>query len=128
MNLECIQTDKAPKAIGPYSQGIRAGQFLFVSGQIPINPQTGEVVTGGIQAQTKQVLDNLQSIITEAGCTLQDVVKTTIFLKDMNNFDIVNDTYGKYFSTNPPARACIEVSRLPKDVEVEIEAIVFVKG
>jgi len=128
MQKQVIQTDNAPKAIGPYSQGIKAGQFLFVSGQIPINPQTGELVTGDIQVQTRQVLENVKAIIEEAGCKLTDVVKTTIFLKDMNQFALVNETYGEYFPVNPPARACIEVARLPKDVEVEIEAIVFVQS
>ncbi|MGI6226158.1 MAG: RidA family protein [Peptococcales bacterium] len=126
MKKEVIQTEKAPKAIGPYSQGIKAGQFLFVSGQIPINPQTGEVVSGNIQNQTEQVLENLKAIIEKAGATLEDVVKTTIFLKDMNQFTLVNDTYSQYFSINPPARACVEVARLPKDVGVEIEAIVLI--
>jgi len=123
---EVIHTEKAPKAIGPYSQGVKAGQFLFVSGQIPVNPQTGELVTGDIQVQTKQVMENVKAIVEEAGCKLTDVVKTTIFLKDMNQFSLVNETYGGYFPVNPPARACIEIARLPKDVDVEIEAIVFV--
>lgn len=125
MEKEIIQTENAPKAIGPYSQGVKVGQFLFVSGQIPIDPKTGEVVLGDIQVQTKQVLDNLKAIIEEAGSTLNDVVKTTIFIKDMNQFALVNDTYSKYFSANPPARACIEIARLPKNVDVEIEAIVL---
>ncbi|NLT96103.1 MAG: RidA family protein [Clostridia bacterium] len=128
MNLEIIHTDKAPKAIGPYSQGVKAGQFLFISGQIPMDPQTGELIKDDIQAQTKQVLENLQAIVSQAGCTLQDVVKTTIYLKDMNNFSLVNEIYAQYFPVNHPARACIEVSRLPKDVGVEIEAIVYLKG
>ena len=127
MKLEIIQTNNAPKAIGQYSQGIKAGQFLFVSGQMPVNPQTGELITGDIQAQTKQVLQNVEAIIVEAGCTLKDVVKTTIFLKNMNQFGLVNDAYSKFFSVNPPARACVEVARLPKDVDVEIEAIVFIQ-
>lgn len=128
MNLEIIHTDKAPKAIGPYSQGVKAGQFLFISGQIPMDPQTGELIKDDIQAQTKQVLENLQAIVSQAGCTLQDVVKTTIYLKDMNNFSLVNEIYAQYFPVNHPARACIEVSRLPKDVGIEIEAVVYQKG
>lgn len=127
MQKKVIQTDLAPQAIGPYSQGIRAGQFLFISGQIPFLPQTGELVAGDIQAQTQQVLENLQAIIEEAGCTLQDVVKTTIFLKDMNEFSLVNDVYSRFFTENPPARSTVEVARLPKDIGVEIDAIVFVQ-
>jgi len=127
MERTIIQTDKAPKAIGPYSQAVKAGQFLFVSGQIPINPVTGELVKGDIQAETQQVLENLKAIIEKAGSTLKDVLKTTIFIKDMNNFSLINEIYEKYFLTDPPARACVEVARLPKDVNVEIEAIVFTK-
>jgi len=121
-----INTDKAPQAIGPYSQAVKAGQFLFVSGQIPINVQTGELVKGDIQAETREVLENLKAIIEAAGAQMKDIIKTTIFLKDMNNFALVNETYGGYFQIEPPARACVEVSRLPKDVNVEIEAVVFV--
>ncbi|KJS87743.1 MAG: hypothetical protein JM58_03515 [Peptococcaceae bacterium BICA1-8] len=120
-----INTEKAPQAIGPYSQAVKAGQLLFVSGQLPINAQTGELVKDGIQAETKQVLENLQAIIEAAGAQMKDIIKTTIFLKDMNNFALVNETYGGYFQFEPPARACVEVSRLPKDVNVEIEAVVF---
>lgn len=124
-SVEIIHTDKAPRAIGPYSQGVKAGPFIFISGQIPVNPQTGEVVKGDIRAHTRQVLENLQAVVSEAGCTLQDVVKTTIFLKNMDDFNLVNEIYAEYFPVDPPARACIEVSRLPKDVGVEIEAIVY---
>ncbi|MFZ5942915.1 MAG: RidA family protein [Bacillota bacterium] len=121
-----INTDKAPQAIGPYSQAVKAGQLLFVSGQIPINAQTGELVKDDIQAETKQVLENLKAIIEAAGAQMKDVIKTTIFLKDMNNFALVNETYAGYFPADSPARACVEVSRLPKDVNVEIEAIILV--
>lgn len=122
-----IQTDKAPRAVGPYSQGIKAGQFIFISGQIPMDPQTGEMLKDDIQAQTKQVLENLQAVVSQAGCTLQDVVKTTVFLRNIDDFSLVNDVYGRYFSVNPPARSCVEVSRLPKDVDIEIEAVVYQK-
>jgi len=127
MKRSIIQTDKAPQAIGPYSQAVKVGDFLFVSGQIPIDPQSGQLVTGDIQMETKQVLENLQAIIREAGATLSDVVKTTIFINDMDNFGLVNEIYGRYFSDDPPARACVEVSRLPKDVNVEIEAVVYLQ-
>lgn len=127
MNIEKVQTDNSPKAIGPYSQGIKAGQFLFISGQMPIDAKTGKIVDGDIKIQTKQVLKNIKAIVEEIGYTLEDVVKTTIFLKDMGEFSLVNEIYAKYFKINPPARSCIEVARLPKDVNIEIEAIVFLK-
>ena len=121
---EIIATNNAPGAIGPYSQGVKtAGGLLFVSGQIPLVPATGAVVEGGIEAQTTQVLDNLKAIVTEAGYSLSDVVKTTVYITDMGNFGKVNEIYGKYFTKNCPARVCVEVSRLPKDVLVEIDVI-----
>lgn len=121
---EIIATNNAPGAIGPYSQGVKtAGGLLFVSGQIPLVPATGAVVEGGIEAQTTQVLDNLKAIVTEAGYSLSDVVKTTVYITDMGNFGKVNEIYGKYFTQNCPARVCVEVSRLPKDVLVEIDVI-----
>lgn len=123
MKKQAILTNKAPSAIGPYSQAIRTGDLLFVSGQIPIDPATGELVRGGITEETKKVLENLKAIVEAAGGSLADVVKTTIFLKDMNQFGAVNEVYGKYFQQPYPARATIEVARLPKDVQVEIEAI-----
>ena len=119
-----ISTDQAPAAIGPYSQAVLTkGGMLFVSGQIPIVPATGEIATGGIKEQTKQVLDNLTAIAEKAGFTLADTVKCTVYIKDMNDFAVVNEVYGTYFKTNPPARVCVEVSRLPKDVLVEIDLI-----
>ena len=118
-----IQTDQAPAAIGPYSQAIRAGNMLFISGQIPLNPKTGELVTGDIEAQTKQVIANLKAILEAAGATMNHVVRTTIFLKDMGNFAKVNAVYGEAFSAPFPARATVEVARLPRDVGVEIDAI-----
>ncbi|WP_371364271.1 2-iminobutanoate/2-iminopropanoate deaminase [Sporomusa rhizae] len=120
---QVINTDKAPKAIGPYSQAIKANGFLFVSGQLPVVPATGEFAEGGVAAQTKQSLENIKSILLQAGATLDDVVKTTVFIKDMNDFSVVNNVYGEYFSKNFPARACFEVARLPKDALVEIEVI-----
>jgi 2-iminobutanoate/2-iminopropanoate deaminase len=123
MKKRVIQIEKAPKAIGPYSQAIQAGPFLFVSGQIPIDPATGEFVGGDIRQQTRQVLENIQQILESQRLGLQDVVKTTIFLKDMGNFSQVNETYATYFPTEPPARSTVEVARLPKNAEVEIEVI-----
>lgn len=128
MNKEIIYSKNAPAAIGPYAQGVKVGNLLFISGQLPINPKTGELLTGDIQAQTKQVIENLKAIIEEAGATLGDVVKTTVFLKDMNEFSLVNEVYGEYFKENPPARVCVEIARLPKDAQVEIEAVVLVKN
>ncbi len=124
--LETVMTDKAPKAIGPYSQAILANGFLFVSGQIPINPENGEILSGDIQAQTKLVMNNLSSILEKAGTSLEKVVKTTIYLKDMDDFQVVNNTYGEFFPGHKPARACVEVARLPKDVRIEIDAIAVV--
>jgi 2-iminobutanoate/2-iminopropanoate deaminase len=118
-----ISTDLAPAAIGPYSQAIQFGDLLFVSGQIPLNPKTGELVAGDIEVQTKQVLENLQAIIEEAGMTLQNVVKCSCFLKDMENFVKFNDVYNRFFAESLPARETVEVGRLPKDALVEISAI-----
>jgi 2-iminobutanoate/2-iminopropanoate deaminase len=122
-----VQTDRAPQAIGPYSQAVRTGDFVFVSGQIPLTPD-GEPVTGGVEEQTRQVLTNLKEILDAAGSGLEQVVKTTIFLKDMNHFQQVNEVYARFFGEFRPARACVEVSRLPKDVSVEIEAVAIVKN
>ncbi len=123
MTKSVIQTAAAPAAIGPYSQAVRTGSLLFVSGQIPLDPSSGQVVTGGIEAQTHQVLKNLTAILTAAKASLGDVVKTTIFLKDMQQFQVVNEIYGSYFKPPYPARATVEVARLPKDVAVEIECV-----
>lgn len=127
MSKKMISTPEAPAAIGPYSQAVSAGDFLFVSGQIGLQPGTGELVEGGVTAQTTQVMENLKAIIQAAGASLHDVVKCTIYLKDMSDFGKVNDLYGSYFGEAPPARATVEVSRLPKDVAVEIDAIVLLK-
>lgn len=123
MNRKVIATDQAPGAIGPYSQAIQAGGFLFVSGQIPLNPETGEIPED-IAAQTRQSLANVQAIVTAAGATLADVVKTTVFIRNMAQFPVINEAYAVFFEKDPPARACVEVARLPKDVLVEIEAVV----
>ena len=120
---EKIATPNAPQAIGPYSQAIRYGDFLFVSGQIAIDPQTADIIEGDIEAQTEQVLKNIAAIIEAAGMSLQDVVKCTCFLKDMNDFVRFNGVYEKYFGEILPARETVEVSRLPKDVRVEVSAI-----
>lgn len=123
---KAIFTNKAPAAIGPYSQAIEAGDFIYVSGQIPINPSTGEVVEG-IENQTEQVLQNLNAILEEAKVTFEDVVKFTIYLKSMDDFATVNVIYGKYLTEPYPARATVEVSRLPKDVLVEMDVVVYRK-
>jgi len=118
-----IRTGNAPQPIGPYAQAIKAGgNFLFLSGQIPLDAD-GNMAVGGIKTQTKQVLENIKAVLTEAGLTMRNVVKTTVFLKDMKDFADMNAVYGEYFSENPPARSAIEVARLPKDVSVEIECI-----
>jgi 2-iminobutanoate/2-iminopropanoate deaminase len=120
---DIISTPDAPKAIGPYSQGIRANGFIFVSGQVAIDPATQQVVTGDVAAQTARVIQNLSEILEAAGSGLGKVVRTTVFLKNMNDFGAMNEVYGKYFSAAPPARSTVEVSRLPKDVLVEIDVI-----
>jgi len=122
-----ISTDKAPKAIGPYSQAIEAAGLLFASGQIPIVPATGEIIAGGIEEQTEQVLSNIEAILAAKGLGFADVVKTTVFLADMNDFATVNGIYAKAFVENPPARSCVQVARLPKDVKIEIETIAVCK-
>jgi 2-iminobutanoate/2-iminopropanoate deaminase len=122
-----VKTDKAPKAIGPYSQGIIANGFVFCSGQIPLIPETGELATGLIKDQTRQVLRNVSAVLAAAGSSPDDVVKCTVFLQDMNDFAAMNDVYAEFFKTPFPARAAVQVARLPRDVKVEIEAIAVVK-
>ena len=124
MTIKTINTDNAPAAIGPYSQAAVAGDMLYVSGQIPLDPSSGEVVDGGVSAQAKQVLENLKAVVEAAGSDLSKVVKVTIYITDMGQFAVVNEIYGTYFSSPFPARACVEVSQLPKGVEVEMDAIV----
>ena len=123
---KAIHTEKAPAAIGPYSQAIQAGDFLYVSGQIPINPQSGGVVDG-IANQTKQVLENLKAILNEAGTDFSEVVKFTIYLSSMENFAEVNEIYGSFLKEPYPARATVEVSRLPKDVLIEMDVVAYTK-
>jgi 2-iminobutanoate/2-iminopropanoate deaminase len=120
---QTVQTEQAPKAIGPYSQAIKANGFVFASGQIPIIPETGEFVAGGIVEQTEQVIKNLSRVLEAAGSGLDRVVKTTVFLADMEEFVAMNEVYGKYFSEEPPARATVEAAGLPRGARVEIEAI-----
>lgn len=122
MKREVIHTNNAPGAIGPYSQGIIVGDFVYTSGQIPINPATGEMATN-IKLATKQSMENVKAILEAAGTSLENVVKTSIFLKDLNDFTAVNEVYGTYFTENPPARSCVQVAKLPKDAVIEIEAI-----
>lgn len=125
MDKKIIYTEKAPKPIGPYSQAIQAGEFLFLSGQIPIDPSTGEVIKGDVREQTRQVLENLKAILESQGLGMENVVKVTIFLKDLTRFNEVNEVYKTYFSTSAPARTTVEISRLPRDCELEMEAIAF---
>ena len=123
---EIIQTEHAPQAIGPYSQAVRANGLIFASGQIPIDPQTGQFVAGGITEQTEQVLKNLEAVLEAAGSGLVNVVKTTVFLIDMQEFTAMNEVYGRFFKEQPPARATVAAARLPRDARVEIEAIALV--
>ena len=120
---EIIATDKAPAAIGPYSQAVKTGNLLFTSGQIPIDPATNTLVEGGIEVQARRVFENVQAILTASGASMNQVAKTVVFLKDMNDFAKVNEIYAEYFTGDFPARSCVEVARLPKDVLIEMEAI-----
>jgi 2-iminobutanoate/2-iminopropanoate deaminase len=120
-----IKTSNAPQAIGPYSQAVEAGGLVFVSGQIPIDPKSGNVVPIDIKVQTRQVMENAKAILSAAGCGMSQVVKTTIYLKNMSDFAAVNEIYGGYFPSDPPARATIEVSRLPKDVAIEMDFVAW---
>lgn len=125
--LKKISTDKAPAAIGPYSQGIIAGDFLFASGQIPIIPETGELTGGDITVQAEQVMKNVGELLKEAGISYENVVKTGCFLADMNDFAAFNEVYAKYFKETPPARSCVAVKTLPKNVLCEVEVIAYLK-
>ena len=120
---QAVATDKAPKAIGPYSQGVRAGNLLFVSGQVPIDPATGNIIDGDIKAQTDRVMRNLTAILEAAGASMDNVVRCTVYLADMNDFAAMNEVYGSYFSQPAPARSTIQAVRLPKDANVEIDVI-----
>lgn len=123
---QIISTPKAPAAIGPYSQAIVVNNMVYTSGMIPIIPATGELETGDIKAQAKQALSNLEALLIESGSSMEKVIKTTVFIKDMNDFADINEVYATFFTANPPARSCVEVARLPKDVLIEIEAIALV--
>jgi 2-iminobutanoate/2-iminopropanoate deaminase len=122
MNKQTVSTQNAPAAIGPYSQGVKVGNLIFTSGQLPMNPQSGELVAN-IEGATKQSLDNVKAILESAGSSMDKIVKTVVFLKDMNDFVAMNAVYATYFPSNPPARSAVQVARLPKDAVVEIEAI-----
>ena len=124
---QIISTDKAPQAIGPYSQAVRVGNLLFTSGMIPIDPATNTLVEGGIEVQAKQAIGNLAALLEASGSSLNKVVKTVVFIKDMNDFAKVNEIYATFFTENFPARSCVEVARLPKDVLIEIEAVAEVE-
>jgi len=120
---DIVTTDRGPKPIGPYSQGVKANGFLYLSGQVALDPKTNEMLTGDIRQQTERALENIKGILEAAGSNLHHVVKTTVFLKDMNEFPQMNEVYGRYFTTAPPARSTVQVARLPKDALVEIEVI-----
>ena len=123
MSREIISTDQAPAAIGPYSQAVKTNGLVFVSGQLPINPATGELVSGDIRAETRQTMTNVGAILSAAGSAFDRIIKTTLFISDMEQFAVINEVYAEFFAGNPPARACVEVARLPKDARVEVEAV-----
>jgi len=123
--MEIISTTNAPQAIGPYSQAVKVGDFLYTSGQIPLRPD-GTLLQGTVEEQTHQVFANLKAVLEAAGSGLNQVVKTTVFIKNMDDFARINEVYGTYFPTNPPARSCVEVARLPKDVAIEVEVIAYI--
>ena len=123
--MKVIRTKNAPAALGPYEAGIKVGNFIFTSGQIPVDPKTNELVTGPIELQARQPLENIKGILEEEGYSLNDVVKTTVFLADINDFAAVNKVYGEYFSEHKPARSCLQVGRIPKNAGLEIEVIAY---
>jgi len=123
MNKKIVNTDLAPKAIGPYSQAVISNGFVYTAGQIPINPKTGKIESTGLEDQIRQVLNNLSAVLEAAGSNLKEIIKLTVFMVDLNDFLILNKVFNEYFTENPPARSAVQVSRLPKDVLVEIEAI-----
>ena len=123
MSLEFIATDKAPGAIGPYSQGVKGGNIIFTSGQLPITPETGELIVDNIKKATEASLKNVLKIVEEAGGSLTDIAKVNVYIKDMDDFSAVNEVYADFFKDHKPARSCVEVARLPKDARIEIEAI-----
>ena len=126
MSQTIIQTDQAPSAIGPYVQGRKVGPFLFTSGQIPLNPQTGQLVGDDVETQTAQALENMSRVVAAGGGALTDIVKTTVFIKNMNDFIRINKVYAEFFGEHKPARSCVEVARLPKDVLIEIECLAYI--
>jgi 2-iminobutanoate/2-iminopropanoate deaminase len=122
-NRNVVRTREAPQAIGPYSQAVKTDTLVFVSGQLPMDPASGNLVVSDIQTETRQALNNLKQVLTAAGSSLPNVVKTTLFIKNMDDFPLINEVYGEFFLDDPPARACVEVARLPRDARVEVEAI-----
>jgi len=126
MPKEVIVSEKAPKPVGPYSQAVKAGNFLFISGQLPINPATGGIVRGNFEEAVKVVLENVKSIVEEAGGTMDDIVKVTVYMKDLSLFSKFNEIYSQYFRDKYPARVVVEVSRIPKDADLEVEAIAYI--
>ena len=122
---DIVLTDRGPKPIGPYSQAVKSNGFVFVSGQVGLDPATGQFVAGGVQEQTARVMENLKAILEAAGASFSHVVKTTVFLKDMNDFTAMNEVYARYFTAAPPARSTVQAARLPKDALVEIDVIAF---
>lgn len=127
MSLEKVSTKKAPAAVGPYSQAMKAGDFVYVSGQLPMNPETGEMVKGSIKDQTRQSLENAKAILEEAGTSLENVVKTTVFLQNMDDFSDMNGVYAEFFTDHKPARAAVEVAKLPLGADVEIQMVAYLK-
>jgi len=123
MEKRIIRTDAAPAAIGPYSQAVVANGFVYAAGQVPLDPKTGQIVPGDIRAQTKRVMENLKAVLAAAGSSFDKVVKTTVFLRDLNDFGTMNEIYGEYFQENPPARSTVQVTRLPREAAVEIEVV-----
>lgn len=123
MNKEVITTSGAPKPVGAYSQAVKSGNFLFVSGQIPLDPETGKIISGDFREQTRRVLNNIMAILDASGMSAENVIKTNVYMTDLTNFPIVNEVYAEFFKSDPPARAAVEVSKLPLNVEIEIECI-----
>ncbi len=127
MSKRIVRTEEAPEAIGPYSQGVVAGGFVYTAGQLALDPKTGQLVPGDVRIQTKRVMENIKAILESAGTSLANVVKTTVFLRDMNDFGAMNEIYGSYFQEDPPARSTFQVAKLPRDGAVEIEVVALVK-
>ncbi len=128
MSKEIVFTEKAPKPIGPYSQAVKVGQWLFVSGQIALDPATGDLIRGGIEEQTTRVFENIKTILEAAGYTLDDIVKVTVYLTDLSDFPKFNEVYSRYFKSNPPARTTVQVSALPRGAKIEVDVIAYKQG